>query len=157
MKRTPTLLMLIATMAFTSCDTREMDYAPIEIQITATDTEGNDLFDPQFKDNVLDHNITFTYCGSTYEVDTTTARYYQTRAILAIRHQPMLFSGTDHYYIKIGEWAGDQKWNNEPIVINWPDGTQNTISFTLKRSGITHAKYYLDGHEHRGNTFSFIR
>lgn len=164
MKRIPTLLMLLVMMTVTSCDFFEneiigdkiYDYAPINIEISATDTEGNDLFDPQFKDNVLDQNITFTYCDSTYEVDITTARYYQTRTYLAIRHQPKLFSGTDHYFINIGEWAGDLKWNNEPIVINWPDGTHNTITFTLKKAGITHAKYYLDGQEHRGNKFSLV-
>lgn len=164
MKRIPTLLMLLVMMTVTSCDLFEneifgdkiYDYAPINIEISATDTEGNDLFDPRFKDNVLDQNITFTYCDSTYEVDTTTTRYYQTRAYLAVRHQPKLFYGTDHCLVSIGEWAGDQKWNNEPIVVNWPDGTHNTITFTLMKAGITHAKYYLDGKEQKGCSFSFV-
>lgn len=164
MKRIPTLLMLLVMMTVTSCDLFEneifgdriYDYAPITIEISATDAEGNDLFDTRFRDNVLDQGITFTYSGSTYEVDTTTARYYQTRAYLALLHRPMLFYASGHYFVKIGEWAGDQKWTDEPIVINWPDGTHNTITFTLKKAGITHAKYYLDGHEHSGNKFSLV-
>lgn len=158
MKRTPIILMLFAMMAVTSCEKCiEYDYSPIYIEISATDAEGNDLFDQGFKDNVLNQNITFTYCDSTYEVDITTAIYYQTRTYLAVRHQPSLFYGQNlNYYVKIGEWAGDQKWDNEPIVINWPDGTHNTITFTLKKAGITHAKYYLDGQEHKGNKFSLV-
>ncbi len=164
MKRIPSLLMLLVMMTVTSCDFFEneiigdkiIDYAPITIEISATDTEGNDLFDPQFQDNVLDQNITFTYCDSTYEVDITTARYYQTRTYLALPHPPVLHSGADHYFIQIGEWAGDQKWTDEPIVINWPDGTHHRLTFTLKKAGITHAKYYLDGQEHRGNKFSLV-
>lgn len=156
MKRIHTILMLFIMIAITSCEDVERDYVAISIEIRATDAEGNDLFDSRFKDNLLEQ-ITFTYCDSTYEVDTTTAGYYQTRAYLAIRRQPMLFYGQDsRYYVKIGEWAGNERWNNEPIIINWPDGTHNTISFTLKKSGITHAKYYLDGKENKGNAYSFV-
>lgn len=158
MKRIPIILMLFAMIAVMSCEKSiEYDYVAINIEIRATDAEGNDLFNPRVKGNLLDQGITFTYCDSTYEVDATTANYYQTRAYLALRHQPMLFYGQDlRYYVKIGEWAGNERWVNEPIVINWPDGTHNTVTFTLKKSGITNAKYYLDEKEHKGSAFYFV-
>lgn len=59
-------------------------------------------------------------------------------------------TGTPHYYIRIGQYSGERDYKGEQIIITWPDGSMNTITFdhTVK----THcnkldiqATFYLDG------------
>lgn len=129
------------------------DYIPVTIQIKALDADGQDLFDPTRTNNLMEQGITFDYAGKTNRIEVEDTPL--TREYLAVIHPPILGQKEGGYYVTIGEWAGNCRWEDETIVINWPDGTHNTISFTLKKMGVNHAKYYLDGKKQKGHLFTF--
>jgi len=164
MKKALNLLVALLAMTTFSCDDDIFqDYNPVSIYVTVTDTNGNNLLDPNYEKNIID-GITVTYDGETSQVKNPFSDVkgkIKTDALLALYKGAELRYYTDAgktvYYISIGEWAGDKTWNNEEVHINWPDGTSNIISFTLKKKGITHTKYYLDGVRHTGSTFDFTK
>lgn len=153
------LIVLFSVFCFTGCDEEEMerDYVPVVINVKVADKSGNSLLNPDKEGNIFEQGITFAYNGEEYVMNKETL-YPDTRAYLAKVESPTLVCTTHEsgieYHIQIGEWAGDSKWN-ESIVITWPDGTKNTISFELTKKGVTHTKYYLDGKEHKGLLYTF--
>lgn len=44
------------------------------------------------------------------------------------------------------------------MTINWPDGTKDKLSFTLKKKGWANATFYLDGKKNdKRNVFQFVK
>lgn len=158
------MAVVTALFALTSCEEDEpiTDYVPVTFAVYVSDAEGNDLLDPSVENNLTDQGITLTYKGVEYQIDKTDVRdhemYYATRAYVT------RFTGGyiermvgDKFRLVIGEWMGDSRWDDETVTINWPDGTKNKLSFTLKK-GWTNATFYLDGKKNdKRNVFQFVK
>ena len=119
MKATHTLYLLFISLlcvaGFTACDDSGSDdmiwdFAPIELYIAVQDAQGNDLLNPE-KDVPIS----------------------QTKAYLAHFNglQTMKFE-TGKYFLTFGEFNGDDTFDNEKVIIDWNDGTQDVITFSSK-------------------------
>ena len=159
------LAVVTALFALTSCEEDEpiTDYVPVTFAVYVSDAMGNDLLDPSVENNLTGQGITLTYKCVEYQIDKTDVRdhemYYATRAYVT------RFTGGyiermvgDKFRLVIGEWMGDSRWDDEAVTINWPDGTKDKLSFTLKKRGWTNATFYLDGKKNdKRNVFQFVK
>ncbi len=161
------LAAVIVSFALTSCEEDEpiTDYVPVTFAVYVSDVEGNDLLDPSVENSLTNRGITVTYKGVEYPIDKTDVRdyemYYATRAYVT------RFMGGyiermigDKFRLIIGEWMGDRRWEDETVTVNWPDGTTNELSFTLKKKGWTNATFYIDGTKNvkeDGNVFWLVK
>ena len=158
------LLAAATLLFFYSCDLDDpiIDYVPVVWNVVALDAEGNNLFDPDYEGNII-AETTVTYDGETYNIldGLHNDPNVQSRAYLARFHNP--YVGTDFRsggttpILYIGEWNGDGHWDNETVVINWPGGTQSTLSFTLTKPGWTEADYFIDGQKTKSPIVRFVR
>ena len=115
--------MLFAVGLFAACDSEGgsdviWDIAPVEFNIFITDSEGHDLLDSTFQNNLI-KEITVSYQGETYPV-TTEREYYeelygdiQTRAYMPHFYGLMLHHSWNHktsnygdYELTFGEFDG---------------------------------------------------
>lgn len=157
------LTIILAGMVFSSCDKLlgeyEVDWAPVNINIEAVDNDGNSIISPEMQ------GMTLTFKGETYEV-LDAEKYYetpQTKAYLAILHGlfavPMYeVEGKTVYRLQFGEIDGAADMD-EDIVLNWPDGTTDTIHYHCsdhrERNLKCKRSWKLNGKAHEGNTFRF--
>lgn len=165
MKKLRNLFLFILTALFTVACNKEddivlelvdTDYAAVTLDVYASDKQGKDLLDLDHENNLLKQGISITYCGKTYSVDENIRIDLSTRVYVAVPQEPYLRVAKDgSYYLCIGEWAGDSKWNDERIVIQWPDGSSNTLSFTLEEPGKDKAKFFLDKNANPGPAYRF--
>jgi len=152
--------LLFSLLLFVACDKNEdiiYDYAPVAFTVKVVDGNGN----TRLNSEKFLSSLSFDYNGENYTIENMGGNV-STRAYLARFSAPYVLSaqlsdGTTRTSIYIGEWAGDAKWNNETVTINWPDGTHSNLSFTLKKTGITNATYYLDGEKHSGAHYKFVK
>lgn len=137
-----------------------VDWAPVNIYITATDDKGNSIISPDMP------GMTLTFKGETFTVKDWETRYTEvpTRAYLAtlwgLYAQPNSDSSVKTpYRLYFGEIDGAADMD-EDIVLKWPDGSSDTIhyhcsdhkngkNFSCKRS------WKLNGKAHKGDLFSF--
>lgn len=146
------LLAAVSLLTLWSCENDEEDvpysYQPIRWDIVAQDADGNNLFDPEFEGNIL-AETTVTYKGQTYNI----ASRKPSSPEFDIRppfHFLNPWTGFDsHTYgwhvLVIGEWNVMDRYDNETAVVNWPDGTKTTLSFSLKKAGWGYIEAYIDG------------
>lgn len=138
-----------------------VDWAPVEIYITATDDDGNSIISPDMP------GMTLTFKGETYTVkDWKELSVIQTRAYLAVLHglfaQPYNESdGKDSYRLYFGEIDGAVDMD-EDIVLKWPDGSSDTIHYHCSdhynkgRGGFgCDRSWKLNGDSHKGSIFTF--
>lgn len=142
MKATHTLyslfISLLCVAGLTACDDSDngggddmiWDFAPIELHIAVQDAQGNDLLNPETPGNISKQGIKAIYNGKTYEKD---APVIQTKDYLAHFNglQTMKFE-TGKYFLTFGEFNGDDTFDNEKVIIDWNDGTQDVITFSSK-------------------------
>lgn len=148
------LLALVA--AFSGCNNNGdiiYDYAPVSALIEVHNDEGQDLLDPHAEGNLKDQGMTVTYKGQTLPIDTVALP--MTRYFMPTDYVPYLDEYQGRWRLHIGDWDAARQWKEEPITLNWPDGTQSHITFTLKKAGLTHAKWRVDGVSHQGGFFQF--
>ncbi|MBQ4386067.1 MAG: hypothetical protein II822_00445 [Prevotella sp.] len=162
--------MLFAVGLFAACDSEGgsdviWDIAPVEFNIFITDSEGHDLLDSTFQNNLI-KEITVSYQGETYPV-TTEREYYeelysdiQTRAYMPHFYGLMLHhlgsrktSNYGDFELTFGEFDGVENIDRREITLNMPDGHQATLSykndFKWKSNGDPKKStvFYLDGQE----------
>ena len=134
-----------------------VDWAPVDIEIYATDSLGNSIISPDMP------GMTLTFQGETYTVQDGPDYAKGTRAYLA-RMYGLYTQVVDstaspiQYKLVFGEIDG-AKDMDEDITLNWPDGTTDVIHYhcsdhnesklTVKRS------WKLNGAKHEGSTFRF--
>ena len=159
-----TLAVVIAAVSLTSCTEEEEDYAPVTMAVYVSDATGNDLLDSSTENNFTDRGITVTYNGVEYQIDKTDVRDYELYKATTRAYMTSFMGGHiervvgDKFRLVVGEWMGDSKWNDETVTINWPDGTENKLSFTLKKKGCTNATFTLDGEKNgKNNTFRLVK
>lgn len=106
------------------------DFAPIELHIAVQDGQGNDLLNPETPGNLTQQGIKAIYNGKTYEKD---APVSQTKTYLAhFKGLQTMNLETGKYVITFGEFNGDNTFDNEQVIIDWNDGTQDVITFSSK-------------------------
>ena len=121
MKRLLLFLLIIISSVVTSCENMQVDAdaAPVTLEIFVKDTEGNNLLDYGWLDG---KNVTATFKGETYELqkDVPTRAYMPHFYGFKVTGRDL---GTMLYF---GELDGTHDMNDE-FVINWGDGTFDTI------------------------------
>ena len=121
MNRTLLLILTVLSFAFTSCENMQVDAdaMPVTLEIFVKDTEGNNLLDYGWLDG---KNVTATFKGETYELqkDVPTRAYMPHFYGFKVTDRDL---GTMLYF---GELDGTHDMNDE-FVINWGDGTFDTI------------------------------
>lgn len=170
-------LSILGLNTLTSCEEWGSDYivdwSPVNIILEVQDKDGNTLLDPASPSNII-KGTTISYCGNTYEADTTEYHnmthailYTDTRAILPFFHgfyltrKAWLGYAEDDLVLCLGEIDGAANMD-EDIVITWPDGSKNTIHYHCSdhKEG-KHPKcnrwYMLDGVKQNSNTFTFSK
>lgn len=121
MRRTLLLLLIAISSVITSCENMQVDAdaMPVTLEIFVKDTEGNNLLDYGWLDG---KNVTATFKGETYELQ----KDVPTRAYMPHFYG---FKVTGHdlgAMLYFGELDGTHDMNDE-FVINWGDGTFDTI------------------------------
>lgn len=144
------------------CDEKEpdivfKDYTPVCWNIIAKDVNGNNLFDSTYENNIIDET-TVTYKNEEYTIKNTDRR---SRAYMTFFMKP--WTGLDFHsqnmcqVLVIGEWTATQKWQDETVYINWPNGSKSKLSFSLDEFGYTYANHYVDGKKVNGCVVEFVK
>lgn len=128
------------------------DWAPIEFYVKVLDSDGKDLLDPS-NDNswvigtVLDFkgkkSIVGKACLDTvYKSKAYMPQYYGVR-LFKIEYDSL------GYFLKLGEFDGADKYDNEKLTITWPDGKSNIVTYSRKfnesHTGLEEEIFKLDG------------
>ena len=133
------------------------DIAPIVSYIYLEDSDGQNMLDPNTREESFDiSQISAEFRGQTYAVDMS--RFNETGAWISTKAYMPQFSGlmlqVDRYgkwMISFGELDGTEDIDNENLVINWGDGSSNTITifnnFRWKWDGspVITRRFYVDG------------
>lgn len=164
------IITLFAVSLFVACDSEGggdviWDIAPVELSIFITDSEGNDLLDSTFQDNLV-KDITVSYQDEIYPV-MTEREYYekqygnnQTRAYMPQFYGLILRQYWSHktftngnFELVFGEFNGEENIDKREITLNLPDGRQAILSyknsFKWKSNGDPNKStvFYLNGQE----------
>ena len=121
MNRTLLLILTVLSFAFTSCENMQVDAdaMPVTLEIFVKDAEGNNLLDYGWLDG---KNVIATFKGETYELQ----KDVPTRAYMP-HFYGFKVTGSDlGAMLYFGELDGTHDMNDE-FVINWGDGTFDTI------------------------------
>ncbi|MDO4159764.1 MAG: hypothetical protein Q4D41_04840 [Prevotellaceae bacterium] len=108
------------------------DFYPFEINIIVKDASGNDLINPQTPNNISENGIKVLYNGNVYEKDSLKNEVppMSTRAIMPRLYGLKTEKDTNGAYrLCFGEFNGEGSYDGETFVIDWNDGTKDTISF----------------------------
>lgn len=102
-----------------------VDYLPIEIYMTVQNAEGVNLLDPENLDG-----IKATFNDEVYAADTTCdcSHFSPTREYPARMHGLICMKLKDGTYaLYFGELDGGGYYKEEPLTIEWPNGTTDVI------------------------------
>ena len=140
MKKTKIHLMALI-VAFTSrlvsCDNYIIwDIAPIKIFITVSDSEGQDLLNPDTPKSIDYREVTAEWRGETYVGDTISLFTQQPLTRFLMGHMHGLVYLTEHGKSKLcfGELTGHDTYVDEPLTLHWPDGSTDVI--TIRASAV---------------------
>ena len=169
-------MMMLAVCLFSACDSKEdnddvfWDITPVEFYIFITDSEGHDLLDSTFQNNLI-KDVTVSYQGKTYPV-ITEHEYYeklygkaQTRAYMPSFYGLILRKFWNHktcfdgnYQLVFGEFDGMENIDKREITLNLSNGHQVVLSyknsFKWKSNGDPDKSttFFLDGQELKDNS-----
>ena len=166
MKRIAFLLLAIHVTMLSGCKkddgtTKIWDINPVTVSVTATDTQGNDLLNPQTPGALEVGKIKALYKGEEYACDEKLAA---SKAVL-----PCFYglktekSALGICLLRFGELEGAQSYTNESVTIIWPDGSSDQISFNRdfrwKANGDPEIKekWFLNGSEVSGKLVKIIK
>ncbi|MGM9748986.1 MAG: hypothetical protein ACI3ZN_09295 [Candidatus Cryptobacteroides sp.] len=160
-----------------------IDWYPVNIRIQVVDADGKSLLDPENPANIL-KGVTATFLGETYPVDTSKYNEWKnkkdavvtkgwnvgTKAYLATFYGVLLLNeqmfaygnsqAGNEFYLNIGEIDGAEDMD-EDIVINWSDGTSDTIHYHCSDHNYKKATckriFALNGKEVSSDIFIFTK
>ncbi len=121
MKRIIFFLWIAISSVITSCENIgvDADAMPVTLEIFVKDTEGNNLLDYGWLDG---KNVTATFKGETYELQ----KDVPTRAYMPHFYGFKVTGRDQGTMLYFGELDGTHDMNDE-FIINWGDGTFDTI------------------------------
>ena len=174
------LLLLLCPLTlifmFSSCDIElggDMiwDFVNPDIIMTVKDKSGNDLLDPEFEGNILDSGITVDFAGDVYELKTgeNDPEYTNVSRATYTDWKGLRTSFSDYFQTNLmlfGQFKGDGEHHKKKFIINWGDGSKDTVEFDLyitwnKRhtNPTSHWKIYLNGKEYNkgGLKIDFVK
>lgn len=112
---------------FLDCGNEEsviVDWAPIKLQVMLSDTDGNNLLDPESPNYCDPSGIKIKYEGQEYSVS------YANRAYHAV-FGPIFIAGSDgHQYLEIGEFDATDKCEKREVEIIWGNGQSDVIAYS---------------------------
>lgn len=140
------------------------DFAPISLYVEVQDKAGNDLLNPDTEGSIAHQGIKVTVRGKTYEKDSLANDILHSRAYLAVFTGMQTRQKSDGtFYLEIGEFFGDDNVENETAIIDWNDGTKDTLSFSnnltwpSKNEPAIDRHFYLNGKENGQEAFLFTK
>ena len=171
------LVAAVAMIGFTACDDQDpvckadLDWAPVNIYIQVADSAGNKLINPS--DSTIVDGTTVTYKGQTLNVSRARYNSNVTPAGIKTRAYEPVFYGFELFNLKwlnsdygntyafhLGEIDGSKDMD-EDIVINWANGTSNTIHYHCSNHdntiGTCDRWFSLDGVEQSSNFITIVR
>ena len=121
MRRILLLILTAMSVTLTSCENMQVDAdaAPVTLEIFVNDSEGNNLLDYGWLDG---KNVIATFKGETYELQKDAL----TRVYMPQFYGFKVTSRDLGPFLYFGELSGTEDMNDE-FVINWGDGTFDTI------------------------------
>lgn len=154
-------MLFLCLISLTACDNKDdnkdddemliWDFAPIVLNLSVQDAQGNDLLNPETEGSIANQGIKAIYHGEIYEKDSVVS---QTKAYLAQFAGLQTSKSKDgKYYLTFGEFNGDDTFDNEQVEIDWNDGTKDEISFSSKltwkskKEPVINRKFTLNGKE----------
>lgn len=129
------LIFIVAAISLCSC-AKCIDWVPVTFQIRVQDEQGKDLLDPA-NDNTWLIGTKIHYKGVIIDIDETGISAPATKAYPATYQGFRLEKGSDYYYLAFGEFDGGSEYNEEDMMIQWPDGSINVITYTRKLNNTT--------------------
>ena len=138
------------------------DFTTFNVNFFVSDKEGNDLINPDSKENILKNDITVTYNDKEYKYknENKITPRLNLPAELAIR--TFYYNSIDKFYIAFGEFTPIDNLKNETFTIDWGDGTKDEIKFDLyitwesPTEPIVHKKLYINDKEEEVDFEFFI-
>ena len=127
-------IILLATIGVTACSNSNKgmiwDIAPVVLQIEVQDTNGKNLLDPEIEGNITENGIKVIFEKNVYLKDSIP--HVSTRAYMPYFYGLKLGKNDNQgkYKLYFGEFDGAKDHYNRTFVIDWNDGTTNTITFT---------------------------
>ncbi len=133
------------------------DISPIELYIYLTDEGGDNLLDTP-ESGIDVGKILITYDGKTYSPEIV-----ETKAYFPIFYGLRLTSDTyGNSMLTFGELDGSEDIDNSDVVINWGDGTSDTITIFNKcrltvsgKLNITR-RFYVNGKKTESDIARFV-
>lgn len=141
------LIIMAAVICLCSC-AKIIDWVPVTFQVRVQDAQGKDLLDPA-DDNSWLIGTEIHFRGITVNLDETGISPV-TRDLPAEYRGFRLEKGSDYYYLAFGEFEGGADYDEEDMMIQWPDGKVNVITYSRKLNRVkADAKqvFKLDGVE----------
>ena len=135
---------MAAVICLCSC-AKIIDWVPVTFQVRVQDARGKDPAD----DNSWLIGTKIHFRGITVDLDETGISPV-TRALPAEYRGFRLEKGSDYYYLAFGEFEGGADLDEEDMMIQWPDGKVNVITYSRKLNRVkADAKqvFKLDGVE----------
>ncbi len=125
-------LCAVLAVSFTACNDDEeverpiYDFPGYELGLYVEDAEGKNLLDPAVSNNIVNEPVKVTYKGKTYEKDAETES--KTRYLPAKMYGLVSATDTDGcLFLSFGDLPGADPFVDEPVIIEWGDGTKDTI------------------------------
>lgn len=162
-----TFLLSFCMIGFVACDTDNItlsgeedddkewliwDFSPIVLGVLVQDAQGVDLLNPDSEGSIAEQGIKAIYKGEVYEKDSVLSR---TKAYMPYFAGLQVIKGytNGRYYLTFGEFDGTHTFDKEEVVIDWNDGTKDTIHFSSKltwkskKEPVINRAFYLNGEE----------
>ncbi len=139
-----------------------VDYYPIEFVVSVCDAEGNDLLNSASPNAINLDSIKMLYNGEEY---TLNEEHSSTRAYEAYFYGiKIVYDITNEKYeLWIGEFNGDEFFDNIDITIDWGDGRSDILTLYNKilapYDGDFHIdrRFYLNGEQVENNVLGIVR
>ena len=153
MRRITSILLSVAfAWIFVSCDPMIWDVAPINIYVSVSNANGQNLLDSITPNNFVGKEITAEWDGQIYVADTISERQKQviTREYMPEMNGLMYVVKEGKQALCFGEIDGAGTWENEPLTLRWPDGSTDVITIDAwahqgYRNLKTYRKFKLNG------------
>lgn len=136
MKKLKLLLLAAVSLIFSGCDGSSgprpgviWDFMCWDVSIEVKDSQGNDLFDPEYEHNILGNKITVTYKGNTYVMGEETKTKYNMPSPLAAKAEYNQYSKKNLFCF--GEFTPEDDFHGEKFTIDWGNGIVDEIEFDL--------------------------
>ena len=144
---------ILCVLLLWGCDGKEYaswvdEPLPIEIRITVSDNDGNNMLDPTKASNISANEISASFLGTTYLRDSSPKN--------GISLWTMKDDDDKPHVLVFGQISGSRSLENIPLVIDWGDGTSDTItiynkySWSMDKAPVLERHIIYDGQDYYG-------